>query len=63
MNRIILVVFSFFIIGFVDAQVKPKLKKLDFEDGNLKLNDTLNSSLRKGKSNKFTKNKDATIDL
>jgi Putative porin len=62
MNRIILVVFSFFTIGFVNAQVRPIPKKLNFEK-NLKLNDSLNSKSGKGKSNRVVKNKNATIDL
>ena len=62
MNRIILVVFSFFTIGFVNAQVRPIPKKLNFEK-NIKLNDSLNSKSGKGKSNRVVKNKNATIDL
>lgn len=62
MNRIILVVFSFFTIGFLNAQVRPIPKKLNFEK-NIKLNDSLNSKSGKGKSNRVVKNKNATIDL
>jgi len=63
MNRIILVVFSFFIVGFVNAQDKPPVKKLKLQEKNIEFNDSLGTRALKTKSNRIIKNEDATIDL
>lgn len=63
MNRIVLALFSFFIIGFVNAQVKPPVKPTKIQEGNIRLNDTIGTRDINSKSKKVIKNKDATIDL
>jgi len=63
MNRIILVVFSFFIVGFVNAQDKPPVKKLKLQEKNIEFNDSLGTRALNTKSNRIIKNEDATIDL
>ncbi len=56
MNRIVLVLFSFFAIGLAQAQVKKKVLELDRE--NVVFNDSIKSI-----SNNAVKNKDAKIDM
>ncbi len=60
MNRIVLLLFSFFLLITVNAQTKPPLKQaIEGGDFNLKQNDSLN----KRNSNRIRKNENATIDL
>ena len=63
MNRIILVLFSFFIIGFVNAQVKPPVRKFDVSKQKLQPNDTLGSGSNKSTTNKGLKNDKAKIEM
>lgn len=63
MNRIILVLFSFFTIGFLNAQGRPPVKKFDVSNQQLQPNDTLGGGLNKNTSNKDIKNADAKIEM
>lgn len=60
MNRIVLLLFSFFLLITVKAQTKPPLKRAD-GSGNFSLQQ--NDSLNNRASNRIQKNENATIDL
>ena len=63
MNRIILVLFSFFTISLANAQVRPtrdEIKKIKTLD--LKFNDSLNKSQSRKQSSKIKKSEDAKIE-
>ena len=65
MNRIVLVVFSFFTIGFMSAQVKPPVKVRDLGDKEFRQRDSL--GVQTGKSSSSSKNAiknaDAKIEM
>ena len=60
MKRIVLLLFSFFLLISVNAQTKPPLKQVE-GGGNFNLSQ--NDSLNKNTSNKDIKNADAKIEM
>ena len=60
MNRIVLLLISFFVVGVLTAQVNPPLKQSN-EGARFSIQE--NDSLNKNDSNKISKNDKATIDL
>lgn len=62
MNRIILVLFSFFAISLANAQDKPILLDKKEKDLNLRINDSLGKGERRKRSSKIIKNKEAKIE-
>jgi len=64
MNRIVLVLFSFFTVGMLSAQVDPVKMKLDFKDEkNFNLNDTLNRGPNRKAGGGGVKNLNAKIEM
>jgi len=60
MNRIVLLLFSFFIVGVLTAQVKPPIKQAE---GAGRFSTQENDSLNRDNSKRIRKNDNATIDL
>jgi len=63
MNRIVLVLFSFFTIGIVTAQVRTVKTKVDVEGKKFQLNDSLNNSARVKAGGGAVKNLEAKIEM
>ncbi|WP_347924410.1 putative porin [Pontimicrobium sp. SW4] len=60
MNRIVLLLFSFFMVGVLTAQVKPPIKQAE---GAGRFSIQENDSLSRDNSKRIRKNENATIDL
>jgi len=63
MNRIVLVLFSFFMIGAATAQVNPIRSKRDIGEKDFELNDTLNRRDKIKAGGNAVKNLDAKIEM